>query len=143
MQAAVIIKRGRGRSLKRRHPWIFSGAVAQVTGDPGPGDTVEVRSKGGVRLVGTATGMNSLLRPALYGAWHAIHNLSRLADPAAGYWHVVGPICETGDVLGRNRLLPETQPGDVLLVENCGAYGAVMSSSYNLRSPASEHCLEP
>jgi len=102
----------------------------------------QVRSKGGVRFVGTATGMNSLLRPALYGAWHAIHNLSRLADPAAGYWHVVGPICETGDVLGRNRLLPETHPGDVLLVENCGAYGAVMSSSYNLRSPATEHCLE-
>ena len=103
----------------------------------------QVRSKGEVRFVGTATGMNSLLRPALYGAWHAIHNLSRIDDPAAGYWHVVGPICETGDVLGRNRLLPETRPGDILLIENCGAYGAVMSSSYNLRSPATEHCLEP
>jgi len=103
----------------------------------------QVRSKGEVRFVGTSTGMNSLLRPALYGAWHGIHNLSRMDEPAAGYWHVVGPICETGDVLGRNRLLPETAPGDILLIENCGAYGAVMSSSYNLRSPAQEHCLEP
>jgi diaminopimelate decarboxylase/aspartate kinase len=54
---------------------------------------------------------------------------------------VVGPICETGDVLGRDRLLPETAPGDVLLVENCGAYGRVMSSSYNLRPPAEEVVL--
>jgi len=101
----------------------------------------QVRSKGEVNFVGTATGMNSLLRPALYGAWHGIHNLTRIDEPASGYWHVVGPICETGDVLGRNRLLPETRPGDVLVIENCGAYGAVMSSSYNLRRPATEHCI--
>jgi diaminopimelate decarboxylase/aspartate kinase len=101
----------------------------------------QVRQKGDVRFVGAATGMNSLLRPALYGAWHAIHNLSRLHAPPAGYAHVVGPICETGDVLGRDRLLPETAPGDVLLVENCGAYGRVMSSSYNLRPPAEEVVL--
>ena len=101
----------------------------------------QVREKGSVRFVGVATGMNSLLRPALYGAWHAIHNLSRLEDPPAGYAHVVGPICETGDVLGRDRLLPATAPGDVLLIENCGAYGRVMSSSYNLRPPAEEVVL--
>ncbi|HCP44633.1 MAG TPA: bifunctional aspartate kinase/diaminopimelate decarboxylase [Deltaproteobacteria bacterium] len=102
----------------------------------------QVRQKGEVRFVGLATGMNSLLRPALYGAWHGIHNLSRVDAPLAGYSHVVGPICETGDVLGRNRLLPETQPDDLVLIENCGAYGAVMSSRYNLREPASEVCLD-
>ena len=96
----------------------------------------QVREKSGARFVGVATGMNSLLRPALYGAWHSIHNLTRLGQPAKDYWHVVGPICETGDVLGRDRLLPPTEPGDVLLIENCGAYGAVMSSHYNLRPPA-------
>ena len=101
----------------------------------------QVRRKGGVRFVGVATGMNSLLRPALYGAWHAIHNLTRLGDPLVEYAHVVGPICETGDVLGRDRLLPRTEPGDVLLIENCGAYGAVMASSYNLRAPAEEVVL--
>jgi len=102
----------------------------------------QVREKGGVRFVGLATGMNSLLRPALYGAWHGIHNLDRPDEPPAGYAHVVGPICETGDVLGRDRLLPPTRPGDVLLLANCGAYGAVMASRYNLREPAPEAVLE-
>lgn len=102
----------------------------------------QVRMKAGTRFVGVVTGMNSLIRPALYGAWHAIHNLSRPDEPPSGYWHVVGPICETGDVLGRDRLLPDTKPGDVLLIENAGAYGAVMSSRYNLRQPAAEIVLD-
>lgn len=102
----------------------------------------QVRIKGGVRFAGVATGMNSLLRPALYGAWHPIHNLTRLVEPPAGSCQVVGPICESGDVLGRDRVLPETRPGDVLLVENCGAYGAVMASRYNLREPAEECVLD-
>jgi len=102
----------------------------------------QVRSKAGIRFAGVATGMNSLIRPALYGAWHAIHNLSRPDEPPSGYWDVVGPICETGDVLGRDRLLPDTRPGDVLLIENAGAYGAVMASRYNLREPAAEVVLD-
>jgi diaminopimelate decarboxylase/aspartate kinase len=102
----------------------------------------QVRSKGEVRFVGVATGMNSLIRPALYGAWHAIHNLTRLHEPPEGHAHVVGPICETGDVLGRDRLLPATVPGDVLLVDHAGAYGFAMASRYNLREPAAEIILE-
>ncbi|MFN7964850.1 MAG: bifunctional aspartate kinase/diaminopimelate decarboxylase [Acidobacteriota bacterium] len=98
----------------------------------------QVRRKRGVGFVGVSTGMNSLLRPALYGAWHTIHNLSRWGQAPAGYWHIAGPICESGDLLGRDRLLPESQPGDVLLIENAGAYGAAMSSRYNLREPAEE-----
>jgi diaminopimelate decarboxylase/aspartate kinase len=116
--------------------WLVSEAgvlIAPVT---------QVRRKGGVGYAGIATGMNSLLRPALYGAWHAIHNLTRLDERPSESWHVVGPICESGDVLGRDRLLPPIRPGDVLLLENCGAYGAVMSSSYNLRAPARETVLE-
>jgi diaminopimelate decarboxylase/aspartate kinase len=101
----------------------------------------QVRRKGELRFVGLETGMNSLIRPALYGAWHGIHNLSRVAEPNVGHHHVVGPICETGDILGRDRLLPETVAGDVLLIENCGAYGRVMSSHYNLREPAAERVL--
>jgi len=101
----------------------------------------QVRMKGEVRFVGLATGMNSLLRPALYGSWHSIHNLTRIDSPGSGYQHIVGPICETGDILGRDRLLPDTSPGDILLIENCGAYGRVMSSSYNQRPPAAEVVL--
>jgi diaminopimelate decarboxylase/aspartate kinase len=53
-------------------------------------------------------------------------------------YNVVGPICESADYLGHERLLPPTQEGDVLLIANAGAYGHAMSSSYNLREPARE-----
>lgn len=92
--------------------------------------------------VGVATGMNSLIRPALYGAYHEIVNLTRLDDPDAAVYDVVGPICETGDVLGHDRVLPRaTREGDVLLMATAGAYGAAMASDYNLRSPAEEIAL--
>jgi len=99
----------------------------------------QLKSKGGVRYVGVATGMNSLLRPALYGAHHEIVNLSRLDEPAEQLVNIVGPICESADVLGHDRLLPAaTQAGDVLLIATAGAYGHAMSSHYNLRTPAEE-----
>ncbi len=82
--------------------------------------------------------MNSLVRPALYGAYHRIVNLTRLAEPAEGLATVVGPICESGDRLGRDRPLPRTEVGDVLLIANGGAYGHAMASRYNLREPAAE-----
>jgi diaminopimelate decarboxylase/aspartate kinase len=101
----------------------------------------QTKTKSGARFVGIATGMNSLIRPALYGAYHRIVNLSRLEGPPAGLVTVVGPICETGDRLGRDRLLPETREGDVMLIANAGAYGYAMSSRYNLREPAEEIML--
>ncbi|MEA2559330.1 MAG: bifunctional diaminopimelate decarboxylase / aspartate kinase [Acidobacteriota bacterium] len=104
---------------------------------------VQVKRKGGMTYVGVETGMNSLIRPALYGAYHPIVNLSRLGEPATMLAHVVGPICETGDILGRSRRLAPAQEGDVLLIANGGAYGRVMSSRYNLREPAGEAMLPP
>jgi diaminopimelate decarboxylase/aspartate kinase len=102
----------------------------------------QLKSKGDVHYVGVATGMNSLIRPALYGAYHEIVNLTRLADPPAQLMNVVGPICESGDILGHDRLLPAaTAEGDVLLITNAGAYGYAMSSRYNLREPAAEVCI--
>jgi bifunctional diaminopimelate decarboxylase / aspartate kinase len=101
----------------------------------------QVKRKGEITYVGLETGMNSLIRPPLYGAYHPIVNLSRLDEPAAWIAHVVGPICETGDILGRSRRLPPTAEGDVLLIANAGAYGRVMSSRYNLREPAGEALL--
>jgi len=98
----------------------------------------QTKEKGTARYVGLDTGMNSLLRPALYGAYHEIVNLSRLGEPPSAIADVVGPICETGDVLGHNRHLPPTEPGDVMLVSTTGAYGASMSTRYNLRPPAEE-----
>jgi bifunctional diaminopimelate decarboxylase / aspartate kinase len=98
----------------------------------------QIKSKGEVSYVGVATGMNSLIRPALYGAHHEIVNLTRLDEPATELVNVVGPICESGDVLGHDRLLPPTREGDVLLIATAGAYGRAMASSYNLRAPADE-----
>ena len=101
----------------------------------------QTKDKGDIHYVGIDTGMNSLVRPALYEAWHDIVNLSRLGAPATELVQIVGPICETGDVLGNNRRLPACVEGDVILIAEAGAYGAVMASRYNLREPAAEVCL--
>jgi len=102
----------------------------------------QTKDKGQVVYVGVNAGMNALLRPALYGAYHEIVNLSRLDDPVQHLVNVVGPICETGDVLGYDRMLPPCREGDVLLIANGGAYGAVMASHYNLRTPPPELILD-
>ena len=98
----------------------------------------QVKTKGDHTFVGVDAGMNSLIRPALYGAYHPVVNLSRYHDPRTVQADVVGPICETGDVLGSQRLLPDSRPGDLFLIGNTGAYGRVMSSFYNMRPPATE-----
>ena len=101
----------------------------------------QVRKKAQAVFVGVATGMNSLIRPALYGAWHPIVNLSRHPAQPDLFAQVVGPICESGDVLGRDRWIRTPAVGDVLLIGNAGAYGRAMASSYNLRPPAEETVL--
>ncbi len=100
------------------------------------------KGKGALRYLGLDTGMNSLIRPALYDAWHEIVNLSRFDEPATGLFQIVGPICESGDVLGTDRRLPEAQEGDVMLIAQAGAYGKVMSSRYNLRDEAEEIIID-
>ncbi len=100
------------------------------------------KGKSTLRYLGVDTGMNSLIRPALYDAWHEIVNLTRLDEPATALYQVVGPICESGDVLGTDRRLPEAQEGDVMLIAQAGAYGKVMSSHYNLRDEADEIVIE-
>ncbi|MDR3388709.1 MAG: bifunctional aspartate kinase/diaminopimelate decarboxylase [Rudaea sp.] len=101
----------------------------------------QLKRKGDVRYVGTDAGMNSLIRPALYEAYHEIVNLSRLDESTSELVQIVGQICESGDVLGSNRRLPPTREGDVLLIAQVGAYGAAMASHYNLRDPADEVVL--
>ena len=88
--------------------------------------------------------MNALMRPALYEAYHGIHNLTpaRCRRDATANCDIVGPICESGDVLGRNRpLAGATAEGDVMLVADAGAYGMAMASTYNLRALPAEDML--
>jgi diaminopimelate decarboxylase/aspartate kinase len=99
------------------------------------------KQKGSLSYVGVDAGMHTLIRPALYGARHHVVNLSRLGEPPGPPVTVVGPICESGDVLARDRRLPVPQEGDVLLFATAGAYGASMSSDYNLRGRAAEVLL--
>lgn len=80
--------------------------------------------------------MNDLARPALYEAWMAIVN-TQVREGDAPVWDVVGPVCESGDWLGRDRALA-VQPGDVLAVLSAGAYGMTMASNYNTRGRAAE-----
>ena len=101
----------------------------------------QLKSKGDTTYIGVATGMNSLIRPALYGAYHEIVNLTRVDDPATVQATIVGPICESGGILGHDRMLPPSLSGDVMLVANVGAYGHAMSSRYTLREPAEELCI--
>ncbi len=98
----------------------------------------QTKGKGDMRYVGVGTGMNSLLRPALYGSYHEIVNLSRAGEPATETVTVVGPICETGDRLGSDRLLPPSSENDVILIANTGAYGYVMRLQYNRRADVTE-----
>ncbi|NZA26440.1 bifunctional aspartate kinase/diaminopimelate decarboxylase [Luteimonas sp. SJ-92] len=102
----------------------------------------QVVEKGGIRRVGADAGMNALMRPTLYDAFHGIHNLSRLDEAADAAFDVVGPICESGDVFGKQRRLPAaTAEGDVLLVADAGAYGFVMANRYNQRALPEEEVL--
>jgi diaminopimelate decarboxylase len=77
--------------------------------------------------------MNDLIRPALYNAHHEIKPVVRRADARNVQYDVVGPVCESGDFLAKNRTLPEFRPGDLAAIMSAGAYGAVQSSQYNTR----------
>lgn len=131
--------------LKAAHPklelWIEPGRYLVAEAGVLLAQVTQLKGKGEVHYVGVATGMNSLIRPALYGAHHEIVNISRLDDLPTEIVNIVGPICESGDQLGTDRLLPPTQEGDVLLIATAGAYGRAMSSRYNLRDPAAEFLI--
>ena len=84
-------------------------------------------------------GMNDLIRPALYGAYHKIENLSaaqRTFFPTHQAYDIVGPVCESSDVWGAGRLLPLSVRGDLMAIRSTGAYGQVMASRYNMKDLA-------
>lgn len=82
--------------------------------------------------------MNDLIRPTLYEGFHRIEPVAGRGRPDAGPADVVGPICESGDYLAKDRPLPAVEAGELLAIRDAGAYGAVMSSTYNARPLAPE-----
>ena len=122
--------------------WLEPGRYVVAEAGVLLGRVAQVKSKGGVVFVGSDVGMNTLIRPALYGAYHEIVNLTRLGEKATQTAQIVGPICESADVLGYGRVMPPAKEGDVLLIAVAGAYGRAMSSTYNLRAPAAEKWLK-
>jgi diaminopimelate decarboxylase len=93
------------------------------------------------RFVIVDAGMNDLLRPALYDAYHRIEPVVAHARPLE-LVDVVGPVCETSDFLARRRELPQSARGELLAVRDTGAYGFVMSSRYNMRPRSAEVMVE-
>jgi diaminopimelate decarboxylase len=87
---------------------------------------------GGLRFAILDAGMTELMRPALYGAYHRIVPVAP-RDGTPQPYEVVGPICESSDIFGRERMLPPLEPGDLVAILDTGAYGSVMGSTYNRR----------
>ena len=100
-----------------------------------------VKETESIRFVVVDGGMNDLLRPALYGSYHEILPLERHDGPQSSA-DVVGPLCETGDFLARDRVLGKFKPGDLLAILNAGAYGFVLASNYNSRPRPAEVLIE-
>lgn len=92
----------------------------------------------GKKFVILDAGMNDLIRPALYEAYHEIQNLSS-RETATEVYDVVGPVCESTDVFAHDRSLPVTHRGDLIAIRSAGAYGESMASTYNMRPLP--HCI--
>lgn len=104
---------------------------------------IYLKEAAGRRFLVLDSGMHVLLRPAMYGAHHPVLPVKEPAPGAVRVpMDVVGPICESSDVLGRDRLLPHLAAGDLVAITGAGAYGAVMASGYNSRPSAVEVLVE-
>jgi diaminopimelate decarboxylase len=97
-----------------------------------------VKKNGKKTFVITDAAMNDLIRPALYQAYHAIVPINRRRSSRTTLVDVVGPVCETGDFLARDRELPSMKQGDLVAVLDAGAYGMALASNYNSRPRAAE-----
>ena len=88
--------------------------------------------------------MTDLIRPALYGAYHKIENLTAQQTGPTEEYDVVGPVCESSDVFAHHCKLPITRRGDIIAIRATGAYGESMASNYNMRDlPACMFSLTP
>ena len=99
---------------------------------------VNIKDLGTKKFVGVDAGMNNLVRPAMYGSHHHVAIADKFGKACTAKYDVVGPICETGDYLAHDRVLPNPAEGDIVVVYTAGAYGFSMSSNYNMRPQCRE-----
>lgn len=90
------------------------------------------------KFVGVDAGFNTLIRPAMYGSYHHILVANKMGEEKDEIYTVAGPLCESSDVLAKDRPLPKIEEGDLIAILNAGAYGFSMSSQYNSRPRAAE-----
>ncbi|MBQ8179309.1 MAG: diaminopimelate decarboxylase [Candidatus Methanomethylophilaceae archaeon] len=107
--------------------YIVCDAVVLLTG------VNDVKDAGTKRYVGCDAGFNTLIRPAMYDSYHHVALANKFGKACTAKYDVVGPICESGDYLAHDRVLPDPEEGDIVAVYNAGAYGFSMSSNYNSR----------
>lgn len=141
-KVAALLTEGLRRSTDRRS----SAARPTLMSEPGRyllADSTVLLTRvthvksGSPRRIGVDAGMHTLLRPALYGAYHAVYPVvERTGSPRP--FAIVGPVCENTDVLAVDRRLPEPKVGDLLAIGNAGAYGFSMASHYNTRPRPAE-----
>jgi diaminopimelate decarboxylase len=132
--AAAIMARLKGRKVS-----IFMEPGRAIVGNAGVLLTkvLYLKSNGEKHFAIVDAAMNDLIRPALYQAWQAILPVEPARTAEVRQYDIVGPVCETGDFLGKDRSLAIV-PGDILAVRSAGAYGFTMSSNYNTRPRAAE-----
>lgn len=97
------------------------------------GEVTAVEKRGETLWIGTNIGMNTLIRPAMYGSYHEVEILSQVDEKEKVVASICGNICESGDVIGRDYQVIKPQVGDVIVIQNAGAYGYCMASSYTGR----------
>ena len=93
---------------------------------------ITIKNNGGINFLITDAGMHSLIRPALYNAYHDIEPVEKNILEKL-YYTIAGPICESSDIFAQNILLPEQKVGNLIIIKDTGAYGKVMASNYNSR----------
>ena len=98
---------------------------------------INTKSNGGINYLITDAGMNTFLRPSLYNAEHKIEVVNSSSKYKINYT-VAGPICESSDIILKNINLPKQNNGDYIVIQDTGAYGAVMASNYNSRGLPAE-----
>ena len=126
---------------------IFDNVIYKISFEPGRylvaksgiliTKILTTKKNGGVNFLITDAGMQTLLRPALYGSLHRIEPLNNYSENNIKYT-IAGPICESSDILAKNIILSEQEIDNYLLIYDVGAYGSAMSSNYNSRPSPSE-----